>query len=102
MSSYLHFFPLLVPSGSIGVAERDFMMHATFLMLIVVVPVVALAIFVAWRYRASNTKALYTPKGEHSLMEEFIWWSIPLEIVLVLAALTWSSTHALDPAKALA
>jgi cytochrome o ubiquinol oxidase subunit 2 len=34
-------------------------------------------------------------------MEEFIWWAIPFEVVLVLGALTWSSTHALDPEKLL-
>jgi cytochrome o ubiquinol oxidase subunit 2 len=70
-------------------------------MLIVVIPVFILIIFMAWHYREGNTKAKYTPNWEHSKMEELVWWSIPLEIVLVLAALTWSSTHALDPAKPL-
>lgn len=94
-------FPVLMPSGPIGLNERDLMVRAVLLMLIVVVPVFLLIVFMAWHYRASNTRAAYTPDWEHSKMEEFIWWSIPLEIVLVLAALTWSSTHALDPAKAL-
>jgi cytochrome o ubiquinol oxidase subunit 2 len=95
-------FPLLAPSGAVGTAERDLMLHAVYLMLIVVVPVILLAIFIAWNYREGNTKAAYTPDWEQSRMEEFIWWSIPFEIVLVLAALTWSGTHALDPGKALA
>jgi cytochrome o ubiquinol oxidase subunit 2 len=94
-------FPLLSPSGTIGLGERDLMVRAVFLMLIVVIPVVILSVFVAWHYRASNTHATYTPKGEHSVMEELIWWSIPLEIVLVLSALTWSGTHELDPARAI-
>jgi cytochrome o ubiquinol oxidase subunit 2 len=34
-------------------------------------------------------------------MEELIWWAIPLEIILVLGALTWSSTHELDPYRPL-
>ncbi|HEV7121340.1 MAG TPA: ubiquinol oxidase subunit II [Candidatus Paceibacterota bacterium] len=102
MDSFLtHAFPVLIPSGSIGAAERDLMLHAVALMLIVVVPVFILAIFIAWHYRAENKKAKYTPNWEHSRMEEFIWWAIPFEIVLVLSALTWSSTHALDPAKPL-
>jgi cytochrome o ubiquinol oxidase subunit 2 len=92
-----HGFPVLFPSGSIGLAERDLMVRTVFLMLIVVVPVYLLAIFFAVHYRASNTKATYTPNWEHSRMEELIWWSIPFEIVLVLAALTWSSTHELNP-----
>lgn len=94
-------FPVLVPSGAIGVAERDLMLHAIYLMLVVVVPVMILIIFIAWHYRAGNTKAAYTPNWENSKMEELIWWSVPFEIVLVLAALTWSSTHELDPSKAL-
>jgi cytochrome o ubiquinol oxidase subunit 2 len=90
-------FPVLFPSGSIGLAERDLMLRTVLLMLIVVVPVCLLAVFFAVHYRASNTKATYTPNWEHSKMEELIWWSIPLEIVLVLGALTWSSTHELNP-----
>lgn len=92
-------FPLLFPSGSIGVGERDLMVRATLLMLIVVIPVILLAIFIAWHYREGNTKAAYTPNWEQSKLEELVWWSIPLEIVLVLAALTWTSTHELDPVK---
>lgn len=92
-------FPLLFPSGSIGVGERDLMVRATLLMLIVVVPVILLAIFIAWHYREGNKKAAYSPNWEQSKLEELVWWSIPLEIVLVLAALTWTSTHELDPVK---
>lgn len=94
-------FPILAPSGSIAVLERDLMLRATFLMLIVVVPVIILAIFIAWHYREGNTKATYTPNWEQSRMEELIWWSIPFEIVLVLSALTWGATHELDPSRGL-
>lgn len=93
--------PVLMPSGAIGIAERDLMARALFLMLIVVVPVFILIIVIAWRYRAGNTKAAYTPNWEHSPMEELIWWAIPFEIVLVLSALTWTGTHELDPSRAL-
>lgn len=92
-----HGFILLDPVGLIAIAERDLLVRAVLLMCIVVVPVILLAIFIAWHYREQNTKAKYTPDWEHSKMEELIWWSIPLEIVLVLGALTWSSTHALNP-----
>jgi len=95
-------FSVLFPVGSVGLAERDLMVHATLLMLIVIVPVYILAIFISWHYRAGNTSATYKPNWEHSKMEELIWWSIPFEIVLVLSALTWTSTHELDPAKNLA
>lgn len=93
--------PLLMPSGAIGISERDLMVRATLLMLVVAVPVFILIILIAWRYRATNSRAAYTPDWEHSNLEEFIWWVIPFEIVLVLGALTWSSTHLLDPSRAL-
>lgn len=94
--------PVLFPAGSIGSAERDLMGHAMLLMLIVAVPVYLLIIVIALRYRAGNRNAKYTPDWEHSRMEELVWWAIPLEIVLVLAALTWGATHDLDPYKPLA
>lgn len=94
--------PLIHPSGAIGLAERDLMIHTVLLMLIVAVPVYILIGMIAWRYRAGSKKAKYTPNWENSTMEEFIWWVIPFEIVLVLGALTWGSTHSLAPEKPIA
>lgn len=90
------------PAGTIALQERNLIIQATLLMLIVVIPVFILAFSIAWHYRASNKKAVYSPDWEHSKMDELVWWAIPLEIILVLAALTWTSTHALDPRKTLA
>lgn len=95
-------FSLLNPAGTVALDERALMFHATLLMLIVVVPVFILAFAIAYRYRAGNKRAVYTPDWEHSKMEELIWWAIPIEIILVLGALTFSSTHQLDPYKPLA
>jgi cytochrome o ubiquinol oxidase subunit 2 len=94
-------FTVLDPKGAIGVAERALMIHAVEFMLIVAVPVYFLLFFFAYRYRASNKKAEYTPEWEHGRLEELVWWVIPLEIILVLGALTWGSTHRLDPTRAL-
>ncbi len=94
-------FSVFDPKGVIASEERGLIIHAVLLMLIIVIPVFILAFSIAWRYRATNTKAVYTPDWENSPMEELIWWAIPLEIILVLGALTWSSTHQLDPYKPL-
>lgn len=94
-------FAVLDPKGAIGLAERTLMLHAVEFMLIVAIPVYVLLFFFAWRYRAGNKKAKYLPNWEHGKLEELVWWVIPLEIILVLGALTWSSTHALDPHKPL-
>ncbi|HWU24533.1 MAG TPA: COX aromatic rich motif-containing protein [Candidatus Paceibacterota bacterium] len=93
--------PVLAPSGAIGLDERSLMIHTVLLMLIVAVPVYLLIGIIAWKYRAGATAAKYTPDWENSPMEEFIWWIIPFEIVLVLGALTWTGTHALAPEKAI-
>lgn len=94
-------FPVLDTKGAVALAERGLMLHAVEFMLIVAVPVLFLTFFFAWRYRAQNTKAAYTPNWEHSKMEELVWWAIPFEIVLILGALTWSSTHELHPPRPL-
>jgi cytochrome o ubiquinol oxidase subunit 2 len=88
---------VLNPSGTIALAERTLMIHAVEFMLIVIVPVFVLLFFFAWQYRASNKKAKYMPDWEHAKIDELIWWAIPFEIVLILGALTWGSTHTLDP-----
>lgn len=99
---FLSVFTVLDPAGTIALAERALIIQAVFFMLIVAVPVYVLIFFFAWRYRAGNTKAKYLPNWEHAKIDELIWWAIPFEIVLILGALTWTSTHALDPRKPLA
>ncbi|MGH8045340.1 MAG: ubiquinol oxidase subunit II, partial [Stenotrophomonas sp.] len=47
------------------------------------------------------TKARYEPKWSHSTAIEVVVWSIPCMIVLVLAVLTWRSSHSLDPYRPL-
>lgn len=90
-------FGVFEPAGTVAAQERDLIIQAILLMLVIVVPVFILAFSIAWHYRAGNTKAVYAPDWEHSKLDEFIWWVVPLEIILVLGALTWSSAHALDP-----
>jgi cytochrome o ubiquinol oxidase subunit 2 len=92
---------LLNPAGVVALAERSLMIQAVLFMLIVAVPVYVLLFFFAWRYRAGNTKAVYKPDWENAKIDELIWWAIPFEIVLILGALTWVSTHELDPRAAL-
>jgi cytochrome o ubiquinol oxidase subunit 2 len=48
---------LLDPKGLIGVGEESFILLAT----CVVLPVIWMTIAFAWRYRPSNTRAVYAP-----------------------------------------
>ena len=97
-----HTIAVLQPQGLVAKAELTLMINAILLMLIVALPMLSMAFFFAWWYRADNERAMYSPNWEHGIMTELVWWVIPLEIVLVLGAVTWTSTHTLDPHKALA
>ena len=57
---------LLAPSGDIALQQRNLLLASTALMLLIIIPVMALTIFFAWRYRAS-AKAAYDPDWNHSL-----------------------------------
>lgn len=92
---------LLHPEGDVALQQRNLIYVSTVLMLLVIVPVIALTLFFAWRYRASNKKAEYTPDWHHSTVLELVIWSAPLIIIIALGALTWVSTHKLDPYRPL-
>jgi cytochrome o ubiquinol oxidase subunit 2 len=93
---------VLDPKGPIGVQERSIIITATVLMLIVVVPVIALILLFAWRYRSSNEKAEYRPNWSHSNAIEAVVWLIPCVIIATLAVITWRTSHSLDPYRPLA
>ncbi|SDH11340.1 cytochrome bo3 quinol oxidase subunit 2 [Paraburkholderia steynii] len=90
---------LFNPKGDIGEQEKNLILIALGLMLLVVIPVIALTLYFAWRYRASNTKAKYAPTWAHSTTIEVVVWTIPCIIVATLAVLIWKTTHSLDPYK---
>ena len=92
---------VLNPKGVIAAKQRDLIWTATWLMLIVVVPVLVMTLGFAWRYRASNTKAKYSPNWSHSHFAEALWWGIPFVIIVALAVITWTSSHELYPFKPL-
>jgi cytochrome o ubiquinol oxidase subunit 2 len=93
---------VLDPKGPVGLQERSIIITATVLMLLVVVPVIALILIFAWRYRASNEKADYQPNWAHSSRIEAVVWLIPCVIVAALGAIAWRSSHTLDPYRPLA
>lgn len=92
-------FAVLSPKGVIGEQERELIYFALGLSLLVVVPVFALLITFAWKYRASNKKATYQPDLDGSRIAETIWWLIPSLLILILSIVTWTSSHQLDPYK---
>lgn len=93
---------LLSPKGQIAIEQRSLIITAFCLMLIVVIPAIAMALIFAWRYRASNTNAKYSPNWSHSNKIEAVIWTVPILIIVFLALLVWRTTHALEPSKPLA
>src|ERR1700677_3810878 len=92
---------VLDPKGSVGAAEKSLIVTSTWVMLIVVVPVIALTLYFAWKYRASNRGAAYAPNWSHSTVIEVVIWTVPTLIILYLGVLTWRTTHELDPYRPL-
>src|SRR5882757_7239650 len=82
---------VLDPWGPVGASERQLLYESLGVMMLVVVPVLALTIWFAWWFRASNKRATYLPDWSYSGKVEFTIWIIPLLIVLFLAALAWSA-----------
>jgi cytochrome o ubiquinol oxidase subunit 2 len=92
---------VLNPSGDVAAQQRDLLVMSTWLMLLIIVPVMALTVIFAWRYRHSNREARYEPDWHHSMRLELVIWSAPLLIIICLGALTWLGSHLLDPYRPL-
>ncbi len=91
--------PVLEPKGMIGKAESDLIITCSLLMLIVVVPVLILTWIFAWKYREGSRKSRHEPNWEHNYIAECCWWGVPCVIIVILAILTWESSHRLNPFK---
>jgi cytochrome o ubiquinol oxidase subunit 2 len=96
-----HTISVLEPKGVIADKQRNLIYFAAGLSLIVVIPVFALLFYIIWKYRATNTKAQYSPDWDSNRTLETIWWGIPIILILILSVVTWNSTHDLDPFKPL-
>jgi cytochrome o ubiquinol oxidase subunit II len=92
---------VMKPHGDIAVQQAQLVVTATLLMLLIIVPVMALTLFFAYKYRQSNQSATYTPDWDHSTKLELVIWGAPLLIIIALGAITWISTHKLDPFRPL-
>jgi cytochrome o ubiquinol oxidase subunit II len=89
------------PSGDIAKQEAQLIIVSVILMLLIIVPVMFLIIWFAYKYRASNKEAAYEPDWDHSTKLELVIWGAPLLIIIVLGLVTWISTHKLDPYRPL-
>ncbi|HEY5259644.1 MAG TPA: cytochrome ubiquinol oxidase subunit II, partial [Rhabdochlamydiaceae bacterium] len=102
--SFLYFGDIAVldPQGMIALKERDLLLTATWLMLLIVIPVFILTVWVAFKYHSGNTKAKFRPDWDKSHLAETIWLGVPCIIGIVLSVLIWNSCHELDPFRPIA
>ena len=92
---------VLNPKGPIADAERGLMIDAFVVMMLVVVPVIVMALWFAWRYREGRN-AHYEPTWAYSAKVDAVVWLVPALIVIAVAVLLWRSTHHLDPYREIA
>tara|TARA_Y100000746_G_scaffold213041_1_gene205294 strand:- start:1684 stop:2637 length:954 start_codon:yes stop_codon:yes gene_type:complete len=90
---------ILDPKGQIGIDEKNLIIIATVLMLLVVIPVIVMTLYFAWKYRDTQNHEIYAPKWAHSNKIEAVVWAVPIVIVVILGVITWQSTQELDPYK---
>jgi cytochrome o ubiquinol oxidase subunit 2 len=88
---------VLDPQGPIAWQERLLLINSTAIMLVVVVPVILATLGFAWWYRASNARASRSPDESYEGRIEFVVWSIPALIVILLGGVIWIGSHQLDP-----
>lgn len=89
-------FVLLDPAGPVARTENWNIMITFLLSMLVVIPVLAIMVYVVYRYRdRPGNKAPYTPNWDDSKILEVIWWGIPILIVAILGVFTVRDTFAL-------
>lgn len=99
---FKEYLPVLFPEGIIGVEQRNLLLIVQGIMLLVIIPVYILTFIFSWRYRSTNSKAVYDPDLIDNKFAEVLWWGIPLIFTIIIAVLTWIKTFELDPFKPIA
>ncbi|WP_454915208.1 ubiquinol oxidase subunit II [Xanthobacter sediminis] len=95
-------YEVLAPDGWVAFQERDLLIIATALMLIVILPVLFMSVYFPLRYRADRLNQTdYDPNFTHSNKLELVVWGVPILIIVALGAYTWIYTHKLDPYRPL-
>ncbi|HEX7041734.1 MAG TPA: COX aromatic rich motif-containing protein [Patescibacteria group bacterium] len=99
--THLNAFTLFNPKGTVSLDERNLIITAVSIMLVVVIPALSFLIFVVTRYKFANHKTKYSPEWTGSTVAKVLLWTFPTLAMFVLAIVTWKNTHILDPYKPL-
>src|SRR5689334_9089405 len=88
---------ILDPQGPVAGAQQLLLINSTAIMLVVVVPVIVATLAFAYWYRAGNPRATRGLDPAYEGRIEFVTWSIPALIVILLGGVIWIGSHQLDP-----
>ena len=89
-------FVVLDPQGPVAQTQQKLIVISAILCAIVIIPVIALLVFIVWRYREKpGNKAPYRPDWADSKALEIVWWGIPIVIIGILGFFTARDTYAL-------
>lgn len=92
---------LLDPAGPVARGERAMFFNAVVIMLAIIVPIIVLTLYFAWRYRADKPSGKYTPEWTYSGRLELLVWSIPALTIIFLGGIAWIGSHELEPSRPL-
>ncbi|WAI18389.1 MAG: ubiquinol oxidase subunit II [Buchnera aphidicola (Acyrthosiphon caraganae)] len=93
---------LLNPHGTIAIEECSLILISFIMMLLIIIPVIFMTIYFSIKYRSTNINQIYKPNWSDSKKIEIVVWTIPIIIVSILAFLSWSYSHRLEPKKPIA
>lgn len=94
--------PVLDPSGIVADQQHKLLVFTVLLSAVVVIPVFTLLVVFVWKYRETNKNSKYIPEWSENARLEYIWWGIPIAIILVLSIVTYRTSHSLDPYRPIA
>ncbi len=93
--------PMLNPEGYVGRSGLELLVITTVIMALVIVPVIAGTLWIAWRYRSSAGRTDYDPDFTDSKLISGVTIFVPLITIAALGTMTWIYTHRLDPYRPL-
>ena len=92
---------LLDPAGPVARGERAMFFNAVVIMAAIIVPIIVLTLYFAWRYSAKKPVGKYTPDWTYSGRLELLVWSIPALVIIFLGGIAWIGSHELEPSRPL-
>ena len=97
-----HNIALFNPQGLMADEQLRLIIFAALFPLTIAVPTVAFLYYTAWKYRETNSDATYEPEQKHGKLFNVGIWLVPAVFMMVMSGVMWTSTHRLEPQKAIA